>query len=98
MDARRDDTAAGDEERRGEPKKSKMTCHYLRDESVNGETAAVYSTHSETEDIKSDGQIWISKDRGLPLRHELDIEAGGSKNHHSARYQYGNVQPPRLGR
>jgi hypothetical protein len=28
--------------------KSKFSCHYLREESVNGETAAVYSTHSET--------------------------------------------------
>lgn len=80
--------------------KSKSTCRYLRDESVNGETAAVYSTHSETSDedlglIKSDGQVWISKGRGLPLRHEFDIEAAGSsKQHHSVRYEYTNVQSP----
>jgi hypothetical protein len=80
--------------------KSKYTCRYLRDESVNGETAAVYSTHSERSDedlgqMKSDGQVWISKSKGLPLRQEFDIESGGSgKQHHSARYEYTNVQPP----
>jgi hypothetical protein len=79
---------------------SKTTCRYLRDESVNGETAAVYSTHAERSDedlgqIKSDGQFWISKSKGLPLRHEEDIDAGGgAKNHHSTRYEYTNVKPP----
>jgi hypothetical protein len=74
---------------------SKTTCRYLKDESVDGETAAVYSTHSETDGQKSDGQIWISKTRGLPLRHEFDIIGGASKkDHHSTRYEYRNVQPP----
>jgi hypothetical protein len=80
-------------------KQSKSTCRYLRDESVNGETAAVYSTHSERSDvvghITSDGQVWISKSKGLPLRHEMDLDAGdGIKHHHSTRYEYTNVQPP----
>jgi hypothetical protein len=81
--------------------KSKYTCRYLRDESVDGETAAVYSTHAERPDedlgqIKSDGQVWISKSKGLPLRQEFDIESGGSdkKQHHSVHYEYTNVQPP----
>ena len=79
-------------------KNSKTTCRYLKDESVNGETAAVYSTHSETGDIKSDGQIWISKSKGLPLRQEFDIDSGGpgGKHHQSVRYEYTNVQPPPL--
>ena len=82
-----------DENRRN----SKYTCRYLRDESVNGEMAAVYSTHAERSDmgIKSDGQVWISKTKGLLLRQEEDIDAGvGAKNHHSTRYDYANVQPP----
>jgi hypothetical protein len=80
-------------------KNSKTTCRYLKDESVNGETAAVYNTHSETGDIKSDGQIWISKSKGLPLRQEFDIDSGGpgGKNHQSVRYEYTNIQPPPLG-
>ena len=80
-------------------KNSKTTCRYLKDESVNGEIAAVYNTHSETGDIKSDGQIWISKSKGLPLRQEFDIDSGGpgGKNHQSVRYEYANIQPPPLG-
>jgi hypothetical protein len=80
--------------------KSKYTCRYLRDETVNGETAAVYGTHSERSDadvghITSDGQIWISKSKGLPLRQEMDIDAGDRmKHHHSTRYEYTNVQVP----
>jgi hypothetical protein len=76
--------------------RSNFTCRYLRDESVNGERAGLYSTRAETADQKSDGQIWISKTRGLPLRLEMDIDTGGKtgKNHSSMRYEYGNVQPP----
>jgi hypothetical protein len=79
---------------------SNFTCRYERDESVNGEAAAVYSTHSERSDadighIVSDGRIWISKSKGLPLRQEMDVDAGhGMKDHHSVRYEYTNVQPP----
>lgn len=79
--------------------KSKFSCRYLRDESVNGETAVVYSMHSERSDvghIASDDQMWISKSKGLPLRVEGDIDSGGpaGKHHHSVRYEYANVQPP----
>ena len=46
-------------------------------------------------EVKSDGQMWISKSKGLPLRDEMDVDAGdGIKHHHSTRYGYTNVQPP----
>lgn len=72
------------------------TCRYLRDESVNGDKAAVYSTHAETQNSKSDSQIWISKSKGLPLRQELDIDIGNKaqKSHFTVRFEYGNVKPP----
>jgi hypothetical protein len=78
---------------------SKFRCRYLRDETVNGEMAALYGTHADREDIHSDGQIWISKSKGLPLRQESDIEMAGpggrpGKNHFSSRYEYASVQPP----
>jgi hypothetical protein len=76
----------------------KLTCRYLRDESVSGEAATVYSMHGETSDPdqKFDGQVWISKSRGLPLRREQDIDGGNGvgKNRQSVRYEYANVQPP----
>jgi len=75
---------------------SKMSCRYLKDESINGENSAVYTTHSETDGQKDDGQVWISKTNGLPVRQELDIDMQGlpNKQHYSMRYEYANVHPP----
>jgi hypothetical protein len=75
---------------------TKGTCHYVRDESVNGEAAALYAVQTDTEVGKSEAQTWISKSRGLPLRTEMDMDVGGSmgKSHMSTRYDYNNVQPP----
>ncbi len=72
-----------------------VSCKHLRDESVKGESAAVYSTHNENEDSKEDGQVWVSKSKGLPLREEQDVDLGsGDKHHMSIRYEYTNVQAP----
>jgi len=75
---------------------ARQTCRYLRDEAVNGEPAAVYSTHAETEDFKTDMTVWISKTRNAPLRSEADMDVGGAagKSHTSTRYDYSNVQAP----
>ena len=71
------------------------SCKYLRDESVNGEAAAVYSAHSETEGVKSDATVWISKSKGLILRQEDDMDMGDpDKMHISIRYEYGGVKAP----
>lgn len=79
-------------------KNGKATCRLVRDESVNGEPAALYSLHSESENGKEDAQMWISKRTGLPLREEMDMDVGGSggKSHLSTRYEYGNVQAPKI--
>jgi len=71
---------------------SKDTCRYLKDELVNGEMAAVYSSHSETPKGKIDMQIWISKSKGLLLRQDTNSDEGKVLN--SSRYEYGNVKPP----
>ncbi len=72
-----------------------VSCKHLRDESVKGESAALYSTHNEDEDSKEDGQVWVSKSKGLPLREEQDVDLGsGDKHHMSIRYEYSNVQAP----
>jgi hypothetical protein len=86
------------EQPKEDPGNVHSSCHYVRDEMLNGEIAAVYSSHSETEDYKSDTQTWISKSKGLPLRAELDIDVGGKlgKSHRSMRYEYNNIQPPTL--
>ena len=76
---------------------SKTSCRYLRDESVGGEAAAVYSTHSENDGIIGDATIWIGKSRGLPLKEEIDTDVGGGpsgKTHSSEHFDYSNVRPP----
>jgi hypothetical protein len=75
---------------------SKPTCQFVRNESVNNESAALYSLRSENEDVKEDGQIWISTHSGLTLREEVDMDTGDSegKSHISIRYEYSNVKPP----
>ncbi len=70
------------------------SCHYVRDEAVNGEAASVYKAHAETEGLKSDGLVWISKRNGLVLRQEEDLDMSGDKLHVSAHYQYGKVTAP----
>jgi hypothetical protein len=78
--------------KKGQSANSKDTCRYVKDEPVNGEMAALYSSHSETAKGKIDLQIWISKATGLPLRQETDSDGG--KAVISTRFEYGNVKPP----
>jgi hypothetical protein len=75
---------------------SHSTCQMVRDEAINGEAATLYSSQTETNDIKTDSQVWISKSRGLPLKMEQDADAGGAagKSHRVSRFEYTNVQAP----
>lgn len=74
----------------------KSTCQFLRNESVNGETAMLFTVHREYEEVKEDGQMWVSRDSGLLLRVEEDFDNGGNKvkEHRSTRFEYGNIRPP----
>jgi hypothetical protein len=40
-----------------------LSCKRTGDDTVGGEAATVYTEHTENEDTKSDGKIWISKSR-----------------------------------
>jgi hypothetical protein len=75
---------------------SHSTCQMVRDEAINGEAATLYSSHTETKDLKADSQIWISKSRGLPLKMEQSADTGGAagKSHRVSRFEYTNVQAP----
>lgn len=77
-------------------KQQKGSCHYLKDESIGGETAAVYSERSESGEAQA--QVWVSKSNGLLLHEEMDIGSGGhgSTTHISMRYEYANVEVPRI--
>jgi hypothetical protein len=72
-----------------------VSCRRVRDESVGGVSAVVYSTHMVNEGITSDGMTWIAQGTGVTLRSESDIDTGdGEKNHISSRYEYTNVHAP----
>ena len=71
------------------------SCRYLKDESVGKEMAAVYSERNQSGEAQS--QLWISKNTGLPLREETDLSSGGKRTTHmSMRYEYVNVQAPKI--
>jgi hypothetical protein len=69
---------------------SKDTCRQLKEDSVNGEVATVYNSHSETPKSTIDLQFWISKANGKLLRQ--DTSSNGVLM--SARYEYSDVKPP----
>jgi len=78
---------------------NEYSCRYMREESVQGESAVVYSAHQKNEDFTVDAQIWISKSRGLILREEEDMDVGGGamgKSHISVRYEYSHVRAPEI--
>lgn len=74
-----------------------MTCKYLRDETVDGESTALYDTTETVEggDIVN-SQLWISKSRSLPVKQTIDMDVGGKlgKSHSELRISYINVQVP----
>jgi hypothetical protein len=48
-------------------KSGKMSCRLVRDETVDGVSATLYSVHQELDGLASDSQFWISKATGLPV-------------------------------
>lgn len=77
-------------------KQKNGSCHYMKDELVGGEMAAVYTERSQSGEAQA--QLWISKSNGLLLREEMDIGSAGRGHatHISMRYEYANVQAPRI--
>jgi hypothetical protein len=72
------------------------TCQFLRNESVNGDPAMLFSVHREYGEVKEDGQMWVSRGTGLLLRVEEDVDNRGNKvkDHRSTRFEYGDVRAP----
>ena len=88
-----EETLKRDEENR---KSSKTSCHAVRDESVEGVSATVYTLHSESKFGQSEGQIWISKASALPLRQKIDLvlEGAAGKSHVETRFVYSGIEAP----
>ena len=84
------------EEEKEKEQHGTSTCQFLRNEPVNGDPAMLFSVHREYEELREDGQMWVSRGTGLLLRVEEDVENRGNKvkDHRSSRFEYGNVRPP----
>jgi len=73
----------------------KTSCKQLPDDSVDGVSANVYSSHTDMDKGATDSQIWVAKSTGLPLKSEVEMTmSGGKKSHVSVKYDYENVKVP----
>src|SRR4029077_3533681 len=61
-----------------------MKCKFLRDDSVNGEAAAVHLRAYRSEAGNVDELMWISKKSGKILRNDLDADLGTKGKGHTA--------------
>lgn len=74
-----------------------MTCQATGEETVDGQPARVFRTRQQMDDGDTvDGQLWVSKSTGLPLRQTIDMDVGGKfgKSHTEERFEYDNVHAP----
>jgi hypothetical protein len=80
-------------------KNSNTICRVLREELVEGIPATVFVEQSQTGPISSVGLIWIGKSSGLPVREQINTDAGtgpGGKRHLEIRIVYTDVKAPDL--
>jgi hypothetical protein len=67
----------------------KETCKYLRDETLAGEPANVYSDVFTSKSGTATGTVWISKKNFWTLKQEVDVDMGDKgKGHRSIVFQY----------
>ncbi len=65
------------------------TCKYLRDETVTGEDANVYSDVFASKSGMANGTVWVSKKNGWVLKREVDVDmVGVGKGHQSIVFEY----------
>jgi hypothetical protein len=78
-------------------KNSNTICRVVREEMVEGTPSTVFVEQSQTGPISSLGLLWIAKSSGLPLREQIDTDAGtgpGGKRHLEIRIVYADVKAP----
>jgi hypothetical protein len=52
------------------------SCKLLGDETLNGEAVSVYSDVMKSHPGTADGKVWISKNSGLVLQQEVEVDMG----------------------
>jgi hypothetical protein len=79
---------------------SSARCQYVRDEMLGAESTTLYAFKVSNDLADSDGQLWISKRSGLPLKQEQTIKIGDTPAeamHVSQRMNYDDVKAPSVG-
>jgi hypothetical protein len=71
-------------------KNNKTVCHLVRDESIDGVRATLYTVHEGQDANAIDEQLWISKLNGLPA-HQTSQQG-------DYRYEYSDVAAPTVHR
>lgn len=76
---------------------SKAACTNAGTGDSDGRTATLFRVHNQSDDATTDQQVWISAN-GLPLKQVIELDVGGSlgKSHREIRYDYADVQPPKM--
>jgi hypothetical protein len=74
------------------------SCRYLGDQGVDGQAAAMYTAHAESDVGTSDTKVWIAKGTGRILKQEESVGEGGSTQaeRFSIRFEYDDVRAPKM--
>ncbi len=73
-----------------------QTCQRLGEDTLAGQAATVYAVHSN--DADSDSKVWVANASGLVLGQDMNLDDAGNpkRSGTSIRYDYVNVQPPKM--
>ncbi len=67
---------------------NRTACTVVRDETIDGVSATLYSTQEMNDDGTTNSQVWLSKSTGLPVHTKIETSAA------ETRYEYSNVSAP----
>ena len=70
-------------------KTAKISCKRIGTEQVNGQSATIYTLHTEYRGVVTDNTLWISAQN-----RQLKSDTTVNGQHYSAAYDYDHVQPP----
>ena len=76
---------------------SNATCTNAGTADIDGQAARLFRVHEQNDAAVIDSRIWIGTN-GLPLKQIIDMDVGGNlgKSHREIRYDYADVQPPKM--
>lgn len=72
-----------------------VSCRLVKNETIDGQSAALYETLLGDGADNSTNLMWISKSSGLPVHQKIQINPNGpDKVEYEIRFEYTNVQAP----